>query len=253
MKRVLVLVGPKGAGKSTIGAVIERELGVPFVRVEPVFLAVLEALGRLTPMANGEASRRCWPASGANCPSRRPSASSPRARHNTSAGCWTNSGGRLWFSRFRFLPTARNASIASTNGMPASTSPSVMIRCRASTPLPRRSSCRGPVESITEGPFCQMASSRRFETRFGIRAGRAAALVSRGFGRPGSSEHGRCGAVRGGTGPSPLDGEPQGGGAYGPWGRRRRGVPSSGGSGCARRGRRWAPCPCWCRMAGNSA
>lgn len=44
-RRVIVLVGPKGAGKSTIGALIERELGVSFVRVEPIFLRVRDALG----------------------------------------------------------------------------------------------------------------------------------------------------------------------------------------------------------------
>ncbi|MBI2390181.1 MAG: hypothetical protein HYV09_11385 [Deltaproteobacteria bacterium] len=44
-RRVIVLVGPKGAGKSTIGALIERELGVAFVRVEPIFLRVREAIG----------------------------------------------------------------------------------------------------------------------------------------------------------------------------------------------------------------
>lgn len=45
MKRVIVLVGPKGAGKSTIGDLLQTELGVRFVRVEPVFLAVRETLG----------------------------------------------------------------------------------------------------------------------------------------------------------------------------------------------------------------
>lgn len=45
MKRVVVLVGPKGAGKSTIGALLEERLGLRFVRVEPLFLALREALG----------------------------------------------------------------------------------------------------------------------------------------------------------------------------------------------------------------
>jgi shikimate kinase len=49
LKRVLVLVGPKGAGKSTIGNLLDRTLGVRFVRVEPVFLAIKEALGSAHP------------------------------------------------------------------------------------------------------------------------------------------------------------------------------------------------------------
>jgi 2-phosphoglycerate kinase len=36
---LLILVGPKGSGKSHIGAVVERCLGVRFLRVEPIFLA----------------------------------------------------------------------------------------------------------------------------------------------------------------------------------------------------------------------
>jgi shikimate kinase len=39
MKRaLLLLVGPKGAGKTHIGTVLERRLGVDFLRVEPLFL-----------------------------------------------------------------------------------------------------------------------------------------------------------------------------------------------------------------------
>ena len=45
MKRIIVLVGPKGAGKSTIGQLIENRLGVPFVRVEPIYLQVRLRLG----------------------------------------------------------------------------------------------------------------------------------------------------------------------------------------------------------------
>ena len=36
---LLILVGPKGSGKTHIGTVIERHLGVRFLRVEPIFLA----------------------------------------------------------------------------------------------------------------------------------------------------------------------------------------------------------------------
>jgi shikimate kinase len=35
---VLVLVGPKGSGKTYVGTLINRELGVRFLRVEPIFL-----------------------------------------------------------------------------------------------------------------------------------------------------------------------------------------------------------------------
>jgi shikimate kinase len=37
-RSVLVLVGPKGAGKTHVGTLIESELGVRFLRVEPIFL-----------------------------------------------------------------------------------------------------------------------------------------------------------------------------------------------------------------------
>lgn len=45
MKHVIVLIGPKGAGKSTIGDLLQQRLGIPFVRVEPIFLAVRAELG----------------------------------------------------------------------------------------------------------------------------------------------------------------------------------------------------------------
>ncbi|MBI5510409.1 MAG: shikimate kinase [Deltaproteobacteria bacterium] len=37
-KRVVVLVGPKGSGKTFIGTLAGKELGLPFLRVEPIFL-----------------------------------------------------------------------------------------------------------------------------------------------------------------------------------------------------------------------
>ncbi len=45
MKKVIVLVGPKGAGKSTIGRFLAAELGISFLDVEPLFLEVRARLG----------------------------------------------------------------------------------------------------------------------------------------------------------------------------------------------------------------
>jgi len=49
IKRIVVLVGPKGSGKSAIGSMLERELGVKFVRVEPLFLETREEIGAAHP------------------------------------------------------------------------------------------------------------------------------------------------------------------------------------------------------------
>jgi shikimate kinase len=38
MKRLLILVGPKGSGKTTIGSLVARYLPIHFFRVEPVFI-----------------------------------------------------------------------------------------------------------------------------------------------------------------------------------------------------------------------
>jgi shikimate kinase len=57
MKRVIVLVGMKGAGKSTIGKLIETRLGIPFIRVEPVFLQIRAALGASHPDLEREGFR----------------------------------------------------------------------------------------------------------------------------------------------------------------------------------------------------
>lgn len=49
MPRAIVLVGPKGAGKSTIGDMLEKRLDIRFVRVEPVFKSVHDLLGASHP------------------------------------------------------------------------------------------------------------------------------------------------------------------------------------------------------------
>ena len=57
MKRVIVLVGLKGSGKSTIGKLLEDRLGIPFIRVEPVYLHVRNTLGALYPNLEHEGFR----------------------------------------------------------------------------------------------------------------------------------------------------------------------------------------------------
>ncbi|MCC6557898.1 MAG: hypothetical protein IT372_33545 [Polyangiaceae bacterium] len=49
MKQAIVLVGPKGAGKSTIGHMLASDLGLHFLRVEPIFLEVRARLGSSHP------------------------------------------------------------------------------------------------------------------------------------------------------------------------------------------------------------
>jgi shikimate kinase len=39
-KTLVLLIGPKGSGKTHIGCLVERELGIPFLRVEPIWLAL---------------------------------------------------------------------------------------------------------------------------------------------------------------------------------------------------------------------
>ncbi len=48
-QQVLLLVGPKGAGKSTIGHLLATELGIHFLRVEPLFLAIRDDIGAAHP------------------------------------------------------------------------------------------------------------------------------------------------------------------------------------------------------------
>jgi predicted kinase len=40
-KRVIILIGPKGSGKSHIGRLMESGLNIPFFSVEPLFLALM--------------------------------------------------------------------------------------------------------------------------------------------------------------------------------------------------------------------
>ena len=42
ISNLLLLVGAKGSGKSYIGALLERELGIPFLRVEPIWKIIRE-------------------------------------------------------------------------------------------------------------------------------------------------------------------------------------------------------------------
>lgn len=46
---IVLLVGPKGAGKSTLGALLERDLGARFIRVESIYLQVLQAHPNVDP------------------------------------------------------------------------------------------------------------------------------------------------------------------------------------------------------------
>lgn len=42
MKTLFLLIGPKGAGKTHIGSLVEQHLGIPFLRVEPLWLSLKE-------------------------------------------------------------------------------------------------------------------------------------------------------------------------------------------------------------------
>jgi chloramphenicol 3-O-phosphotransferase len=46
---IVLLVGPKGAGKSTLGAALAASAGIAFLRVEPIDLAVMRANPGLEP------------------------------------------------------------------------------------------------------------------------------------------------------------------------------------------------------------
>lgn len=45
-KVVFILVGPKGSGKSSIGRLLEEELGLRFLQVEPLLIAHIERFGQ---------------------------------------------------------------------------------------------------------------------------------------------------------------------------------------------------------------
>lgn len=53
MKTVFILVGPKGTGKSFIGDLLNRKLGVHFLRVEPIFIENMKT-SKLTGKARDE-------------------------------------------------------------------------------------------------------------------------------------------------------------------------------------------------------
>lgn len=39
-KKLIILIGPKGSGKSSIGAIIEQKTHIKFLRVEPIWLSL---------------------------------------------------------------------------------------------------------------------------------------------------------------------------------------------------------------------
>jgi predicted kinase len=62
-RRILLLVGPKGSGKTHVGALLERTLGIPYVRVEAIFLG-LAAGGLAGPALEAAGFRRAVEATG---------------------------------------------------------------------------------------------------------------------------------------------------------------------------------------------
>lgn len=56
--RISLLVGPKGAGKTTLALRIEAELGIPFVRVEPIWLALAAEKAFEGPAFDAEGQQR---------------------------------------------------------------------------------------------------------------------------------------------------------------------------------------------------
>jgi shikimate kinase len=57
-RKIIVLVGPKGSGKTFIGTLVSEQLGCRFLRVEPIFLENM-ARSRLTGMALDEEGYAC--------------------------------------------------------------------------------------------------------------------------------------------------------------------------------------------------
>jgi|WetSurMetagenome_2_1015567.scaffolds.fasta_scaffold06711_4 shikimate kinase len=49
MKNIFILIGPKGSGKSYVGRLLEKELSIPFLRVEPLFLRINRGRSVLDP------------------------------------------------------------------------------------------------------------------------------------------------------------------------------------------------------------
>lgn len=55
---VLLLVGPKGSGKTHVGTLVGEALGVPFLRVEPIFLESLRRSGLVGPAQEADGYAR---------------------------------------------------------------------------------------------------------------------------------------------------------------------------------------------------
>src|SRR4051794_22893634 len=45
MNSIILLVGPKGAGKSTIGEILEKRRGIQYVQAEQIFLKLRNEIG----------------------------------------------------------------------------------------------------------------------------------------------------------------------------------------------------------------
>jgi len=49
MKTVIIITGNKGSGKTYTGSLIEKEMSIPFLRVEPIFLNIIKGRNPFDP------------------------------------------------------------------------------------------------------------------------------------------------------------------------------------------------------------